>query len=54
VATELSMLAPNIFWTAVRNLLHVSLLAPRILWMLYSRKICAHLCHGNGMLPFGV
>ena len=26
-------------------------LAPRILrWLLYSRKICAHLCQGNGML----
>ena len=38
-------------WSAVRNLLHVSFLAPRILrWLLGSRKICAHLCQGNGML----
>ena len=45
------MLAPNIFWSVVHNLLHCTFLAPRILrWLLGSRKISAHLYQGNGMV----
>ena len=51
LATELWTLAPNIFCSAVRNLLHCTFLAPRILrWLLGSRKIFAYPCQGNEML----
>ena len=42
VATKLCMMAPNVCGSSVRNLLHVTLLTPRILrWLLDFWKICA-------------
>ena len=39
VATEFCTVAPNMFGSSLRNMLHVMLLAPRILrWLLDFRK----------------
>jgi hypothetical protein len=52
-ATELYAVAPNIFGLSVRNLLHVTILAHRILrWPLELWKICTQLvCGRYAVLP---
>ena len=50
-ATEFWMLIPNICGSSVWNLLHITLLVPRILsWLLHLWRICGPLCYTAHLL----